>query len=141
MDCNQPGLAFIGELVTGVQLLAPHGADLAVDQHIAVLDLQLGGAAGGDDVRQLHGRLQLDKLGLNGDPLSGLLLFDNYFHRYSPFLQRRRQSLPPGGRWAADRRLGRGMRAEILRFLNCSFFHDLIDHFTYILELTHNIQI
>ena len=47
MAADEIGDSVEGELVTGVQLLATHGANFAVDQHVAVLDLQLGSATGG----------------------------------------------------------------------------------------------
>ena len=61
--------------VAGAELLSPHGAHLAVDQDLSVLDQQLGLAAGGGDGRQLQKVLELDILRGNG----------NHFHIYHAF--------------------------------------------------------
>ena len=47
MDADQIGVTLEGELVTGVQLLTPHGANFPVYGDEAFLDLIFGAAAGG----------------------------------------------------------------------------------------------
>jgi len=61
-------------VVAGAELFSPLGADLAVDQHLALLNEELGFAAGGGDGRQLQQVLKLDVFCGNG----------NGFHRCPP---------------------------------------------------------
>ena len=67
--------------VAGAQLLAPHLADLAVDQNLPLLNHQLGLAAGFRRVCQLHGVLQFDIFRGDCHGNGVILLFDDYFHR------------------------------------------------------------
>ena len=61
--------------VAGAELFSPLGADLAVDQHLPLLNEEFGFAAGGGDGRQLQKVLELDILRGNG----------NHFHIYHAF--------------------------------------------------------
>ena len=45
----------------GTQGLTPHGANFSINGDKALLDLRLGRAAGGYDIRQLHSGFQFDK--------------------------------------------------------------------------------
>ena len=80
MNADQIFVSVKGKPVTGVQLFAPHGADLAVDEHIAFLNFIFGAAAGGNNVGKLHGRFQLNKLRSDDHRNGRILLFDSYFH-------------------------------------------------------------
>ena len=62
MDSDQILLTHELKPVAGVELLAPHEADLAVDLGLAILDQNLGLTAGGDRIGQLQRGLQLDEL-------------------------------------------------------------------------------
>ena len=83
MNGDQVDFTIEAELVAGAQLLAAHGADLAVDGNFAVQNQLLGLAAGVDDVGVLHGVLQLDEL--SGDHHGGNVFFslNDNFHNFN----------------------------------------------------------
>ena len=68
------------------QLLAPHGADLAVDSDFLVENEVLRHAAGFHGIGQLEKALQLDKLGDDGHVYgAGDDPSDSYFHGFTCF--------------------------------------------------------
>ena len=61
--------ALEGHIVSGADLFAPHGADLAVDGDLAALDPLLCLAAGGHQIGEFQQVLELDELRVNRDRL------------------------------------------------------------------------
>ena len=80
MNGNHIGVSVKGEMIAGIQLLAPHGAHFAVHQHIAFLDNSLGHTAGLHGVSILEVRIQLNKLRSDIDGNGMISLLNNYFH-------------------------------------------------------------
>ena len=86
MDGDHIGISVEGEMVAGVQLLAAHGADFAVDQHVTFLDNGLGHTAGFHGVGILQRCIQLNKFRANIDRNGSISFLTTTFIGYSFFI-------------------------------------------------------